>query len=459
MSSVKLESWIHDVIEHSRQNDESFRCFRNSKRTNQRNRRTVETYRDFNLQRTLSFVYEKSFFYRKQFEACGLKPEDIQGFEQLSKFPLTDPQQLSEFPDHFLCTSQSEVVRPCIFVTSGTTGSPKKIYWSLWDLERITNFMAAGISTVASPQDTVQILLPHSGPDSQADLLRKGVEKLGAKPLVTGVALNSVKQLKTLEEFHSTILFGYAGHIFRLSKELQHDYDLSTKGVKVLFLAGEYLPTARRIELESIWNCSVRTHYGLTEMGLGVAVECDAGDGYHFNEADLLLEIIHPATGKRVLPGEEGELVFTTLTRQAMPLIRYRTRDISSFVERSCGCGANSLLKIATIKKRLDAIVKLKSGVELYPTVFDDLIYSFPNVVDYQVILSHKTNRERLGFTIEVTDETEDLPGRICRSLHEMPVIADSMAAGTMDAPLVKGVPMGRLKSVERAKKLIIDDR
>jgi phenylacetate-CoA ligase len=244
-----------------------------------------------------------------------------------------------------------------------------------------------------------------------------------------------------------------------MSKELQSDHDLRALGIRVLFLAGEYVPQTRREELESIWGCSVRTHYGLTEMGLGVAVECDDGDGFHFNEADLSLEIIQPETGQRVLPGVEGELVFTTLTRQAMPLIRYRTRDISSFIDKPCRCGAASLKKIAAVKKRIDAIVKLGNGSELYPTLIDERLCALGEVLDYTAKLSRENFRERLELTVEVEEGSRELQGRIQTALHQIPALANSMSEGCMDAPVIRMVPRGHLKPAERAKKLILDAR
>ena len=145
-----------------------------------------------------------------------------------------------------------------------------------------------------------------------------------------------------------------------------------------------------RQELKRIWNCDIRTHYGLTEMGLGVAVECEAQDGYHFNEADLVLEIVHPETGAPVPAGEEGEMVFTTLTREAMPLVRYRTHDLSRLIREPCTCGAASLLKIDTVKKRLESIATVGDGDEIYPSLFDDVLFEIPGVVDYQVIATRE---------------------------------------------------------------------
>ncbi|MBN2321354.1 MAG: phenylacetate--CoA ligase family protein [Acidobacteria bacterium] len=459
MAAFQLESWLHGIIEENLNGDEAFRRFSGKNPAHPLTRSDVEAYRDFHLQRTLQYAYENSYFYREQFDRSRLKPSDIAGFKDLAKFPLTGPQHLAQYPYRFLCTSQAVVARPCIFVTSGTTGPQKEIFWSQWDLEKITEFMAAGISTVATRDDTVQILLPDGKPNSQADLLRQGVAKFGARPVVSGAEQSAEEQLRILDTFHSTILFGFTGQLYRISKELQPDHDLQLKGVKVLFLAGEYLPAARRRELETIWNCRVHTHYGLTEMGLGVAVECTAGDGYHFNEADLLLEIIDPVTGERVKPGDEGELVFTTLTREAMPLIRYRTHDLSRLIEKPCPCGATSLLKFDAVRKRLESVVTLGNGAEMYPTLFDDLLLSIAGVIDYRVKLLRHESMDRLEFTIETIRENDNVLAEINRTLRLAPVIADNIAAGSMNEPRVKLVGMGAFRTADRAKKMIVDCR
>jgi len=188
-------------------------------------------------------------------------------------------------------------------------------------------------------------------------------------------------------------------------------------------------------------------------------VECDDGDGYHFNEADLLLEIVHPDTGERVAAEEEGELVFTTLTRQAMPLIRYRTRDISRFIDKPCHCGATSLKKFAAVRKRMDATVKLMNGSEIFPSLFDDRLYSFREILDYVVTLSLENGRERLELTVEIEEEHGDLKEKIRMALSQIPVVSESMKEGTMDAPVIRMVPGGKLKPAEHAKKLILDER
>jgi phenylacetate-CoA ligase len=436
-----LEEWIHRIVENTLGIDHVTRA-------------DLETYRFLRLQKTLQYVFERSSFYRELFGTCGLVPDNVRSIHDLARIPFTEPQHLSESPYRFLCISQAGIARPYSFVTSGTTGPQKKVFWSRGDLERIIEFMAAGISTVAGPQDVVQIMLADGRPYSQADLLYRGIKKIGATPVLAGMDLAADEYLKILEDSGSTVLFGYTSRLFRISKELQSKTDLSKKGVKVLFLAGEYVPDAMRRELRRIWSCEIRTHYGLTEMGLGVAVECEAGDGYHFNEASLLVEVIHPGTGELLSAGEEGELVFTTLTSEAMPLIRYRTHDISRLVPEPCRCGAASLLKIDPIRKRLESIVTLDGGGAIYPSLFDDALYEIPGMLDYQVVLLQQEQKERLELNVEVI--STDALTAIHRKLLSIPVIMHRIATGRMIEPAVLTVPIGSLQSASRSKKLIV---
>jgi phenylacetate-CoA ligase len=439
MRPIYLESWIHQKIRNEM-----------GRSVDPLSRSSIDAYHLLKLREILAYSYERSSFYRKLFNECGLGHEVIRNLEDLTKIPLTDPSRLASQPYRFLCVSQAEVARPYTFATSGTTGPRKKIFWTRADIERITDFMAAGIMTVADTTDVVQILLLDSRPFSQADLLRRGVQKAGATAVVAGMESSAEEHLRIIKEHRSSVVFGYAAPLIRISRELREKHDLSASGVKILFLAGEYVPDARRQELESIWKCRVYTHYGLTEMGLGVAVECDARDGYHFNEADLLLEIVDPATGTPVKPGLEGELVFTTLTREAMPLIRYRTHDISRIIPEPCACGASTLLRIDQVKKRLESVIHLSSGQEIYPALLDDLLSGVPGIMEYRVVVTRQGSRDCLEFGIEAVEQRKELLMELEARLKRL----------TQSAELkLELLPRGALAAPGRAKKMIVDHR
>jgi phenylacetate-CoA ligase len=455
-----LENWLHQHIAMSR-HDGTFRGYGGNAPPASCTRAEVESYQSLQLARVLDYVSENSSFYRELYRSTGIVPHDVRSPADLRRLPLTEPERIAEHPYHFLCLSRAHIARVYTFVTSGTTGPRKKIFWTDGDLERIIDFMSAGIGTVADRHDIVQIYLPDGAPYSQADLLRRGVEKIGACPVVAGMDLGAEEQLALLEKHRVTVLFGYTSRVYRLTRELQSQVDLSTAGVKVLFLAGEYVPAAMRRELGDIWNCRIHTHYGLTEMGLGVAVECDAGDGYHFNERDLLVEVVDPETGEPVEAGREGELVFTTLTREAMPLVRYRTRDISRLITEPCSCGASSLLKFAAVRKRVENIITVGSGGEIYPACFDDELFAVKGMVDYRVTVTRHDARDRLDFQIEMAPHAagKETTAEITGKLSVTPVIADNIRAGSMLEPQVEIVPPGSLKLSERAKKMIVDRR
>jgi phenylacetate-CoA ligase len=436
-----LEKWLHTKIRKSAEQDA------------EPDRLAVERYQFLKLQQALRHAYKHSSFYRASFDQNGITPDDVYCIQDLSKLPFTEPHHLADAPFRFLCLSQAEVARAYTFVTSGTTGPQKKIFWTQGDLDRITDFMAAGMGMVAGPGDAVHIILPDGRPNSQADLLSKGVKILGAMPIVAAFDLSAEEQIKIVHQCRPAAIFGYTSRLFRMSKELQSSYDLRSTRVQTLFLASEYLPDAMRHDLQSIWNCQVHTHYGLTEMGLGVAVECEARNGYHFNEADLFLEIVDPNTGKAVAPGTEGELVFTTLTREAMPLIRYRTHDLSHFIPEPCSCGAISMLKFAAVRKRLESTVRTGSGDELYPALFDDLLFNIPGLVDYQAILQRHENRDQLFFKIEMAQKWMNPTSEILTKLRSAPEIEKMLQ------PELEFVHQGTLRSESRVKKLIVDCR
>jgi phenylacetate-CoA ligase len=454
-----LESWIHSVIQLNWQNDAEFRHFTCKDPLDIPARSDVEAYQLFRLNRALRRCRDNSSFYRELFRTACAPAEDIRDLHDLAKFPFTEPCYLSESPYRFLCTSQAEIARPYAFITSGTTGPQKKIFWTQNDLDRITSFMSAGIGTVASPGDNVLILLPDGKPNSQADLLRQGVLKLGATPFVAGAELTANEFLAAVDASRCKVIFGYTRKIFRLSKELEIQHDLRKKGVEVLFLAAEYLPQGMRQQLKRIWNCDIRTHYGLTEMGLGVAVECEAQNGYHFNEADLLLEVVNPKTGNPQPAGEEGELVFTTLNREAMPLIRYRTHDLSRLILEPCPCCQGSLLKIDVIRKRLESIATIGGADEIYPALFDDALFEIPGLMDYVVMVTQKSGLDHLAFKIEMAAEQTGMIAEIRRKLLSTPVIAKNLAIQKMVEPGIELVRCGGLQSVGRAKKMIVDRR
>jgi phenylacetate-CoA ligase len=194
-------------------------------------------------------------------------------------------------------------------------------------------------------------------------------------------------------------------------------------------------------------------------MGLGVAVECPAHNGYHFNEADLLAEVIDPETG-RVLPeGQEGELVFTTLNREAMPLIRYRTHDISRLSAKPCQCGITTLKKLDRITRRLESVVRIGDGDEIYPAMFDEALYTIPDIVGYEVSIGKDGVKDSLTFQVEIARKGTAVEELIREVTSEVPAVQKNVKGGRMTIPEIQLVTPGSLQKGTRAKKLIRDIR
>jgi phenylacetate-coenzyme A ligase PaaK-like adenylate-forming protein len=458
MEPTILEPWLHNIIRKKLATEAEFRRWMGRETLAQVTRDDVNRYHLFLFKKTLNYATEKSVFYRDLLKKAGINADDIRSMADIAKVPFTTPEDIAQHPYYFACISLGEIERVTTFTSSGTTGPQKKVFVNDHDLERMTDFMAAGMMTVAKEGDVVQIMLPSRRPNDQSDLLSQGVKKMGGTPVVTGTSPISEDQIQKIDEFHPAVLFASVSRMWRITQETYHQHDLKTKGVKTLFVTSEYLSESMRRQLQNIWNCDVHAHYGMTEMGLGVAVECHAHDGFHYNEADLMVEVIDPKTGEVLGDDAEGELVFTALNREAMPLIRYRTHDLSRLVGNPCKCGASTLRKFAPITRRRESIVKICSD-ELYPSAFDELLFSIPDVIDYQVTLNKEKKKDNLTFKIEVVEPDEGIRQIISENLLNHPIIRKSLDGNILVLSPIELVSRGKLTRMNRAKKLIIDVR
>ncbi len=458
MEAPRLQQWIHNRIKSRVERDPEYSLRIGKKQAKEITRTDIEDYQLWRLQKTLKYVSERSPFYRDLFQSSGVRPEQISSLADLARIPLTNPEDLSRNPYRFLCVSLGEIARVFSFATSGTTAPKKKVFYSQRDLDEISDFMAACISATEAGGGPVQILLPRRSPLGQADLLARGIESSGRMPLLTGVVWSSEKQMETIDQFKPSVLVGSVSYIYRLSQDASSHYDLAEMGVKAIIPTSEYASEAMRARLQQLWGCQVRGHYGLTEMGLAVAQECSAQDGFHLNEADLLVEVIDPETGEILKHGEEGELVFTTLNREAMPLIRYRTHDICRLLPGRCSCGS-VIKRMDKVTRRIESVVKLSDGSEIYPALFDDVLYLIPEVIDYQASLDRKDSQDQLTIRVEVTEAREETVRRVEQALLGLEPVQRNLAAGEIAGPEIEIVAPGALRKVSRAKKLILDRR
>lgn len=302
---------------------------------------TRESLEDWQLSRireTFQWAVGRSPFYAELYQ--GMKADTWEDFRQL---PFTSPADVCARGLEMVCVSQSQISRIVTMQTSGTTGLPKRIYFTQDDQELTTDFFHNGMQLMADASDTVMILMPCRRPGSIGDLLKRGVERFGAKVVAYGLPDGSDygRILQIMEESGVTCAVALPGHMAELAKRAEAgNYQIP---LRTVLLSADYVSAESRHRIQNAWDCRIFEHYGMTEMGLGCAVSCPALEGCHIREADLYLEIIDPKTGEVLPDGQEGEIVFTTLTRKGMPFIRYRTGDRSRFLTEPCVCG--SILK------------------------------------------------------------------------------------------------------------------
>lgn len=348
------------------------------------------------LRATIELARSRSAFYRRRLATA---PE-VRALADLARLPFTTADDVRDDPLAFVCVSQDDIQRVVTLDSSGTTGAPKRLYFTRADQELTIDFFAAGMSTFTGPGDRVLILLPGETPGSVGDLLASGLERIGAVPIKHGPVRDPGLAREVAVREGATVMVGVPTHLLRLVRTAPPG--APRPPVHSVLLSTDHVPQAIVKAIETAWGCRVYNHYGMTEMGLGGGVDCVARRGYHLREADLLFEVVDPATGAEVAPGEIGEVVFTTLTRVGMPLIRYRTGDYGRWVTTPCPCGT-SLRTLAHITTRLSGPVDLGSGVRLGQPELDEALFSVDGVLNFATEARTAPGGPHLAVALQVT--------------------------------------------------------
>nr|WP_242876273.1 AMP-binding protein [Desulfosporosinus hippei] len=368
MATTSLEPWISGKI--------------NGDSAKNLTRTQIENYQLQKLQETLLWAVSNSKFYKQLYSGLACEMGTLKDLLQL---PFTTPEDLRQNPLDFLCVSQNEINRIVTLQSSGTTGKPKRLFFTEADQELTIDFFHHGMLTLVKPGDRVLIMLPGGTPGSVGDLLRLGLDRAGITGIVHGLVSNLESTLEQIQENKINALVGIPTQVLSLARFKDSQGRPVPLSLSRVLLSTDYVPLAIAQELEKTWGCKVFNHYGMTEMGLGGGLECEGFCGYHLREADLYLEIIDPRSGLPVEEGQRGEIVLTTLTRRGMPLIRYRTGDLSRFIPEPCVCG--------TVLKRLE-LLKSRERVYLTETEcltmadFDEVLFALPKVMDFEVTLT-----------------------------------------------------------------------
>lgn len=364
------------------------------------------------MQNTLDRVYNNVPFYKKAFDDAGVKPTDLKRLQDLAKFPFTMKSDLrNHYPFGLVASDQKDIVR--IHASSGTTGKPTVVCYTqedlgIWSETMCRTLEAGGLTN----RDIVQIGYGY-GLFTGGLGAHYGAERLGCAVIPMGGGATE-KQLLLINDFGTTAVCctpSFFIHMIEVAEKI--GLDLRQTKLRLGFFGAEPWTEAMRNFIVEKTGIKAFDIFGLSEIiGPGVAADCEAHNGLHVFEDHYYPEIIDPDTGEVKAPGEEGELVFTTITKQAMPLVRYRTRDISSLTYEKCACG-RTLVRMAKVKRRSDDMIIIR-GVNLYPSQVESVILNVEGTEPhYQLVVTREKAMDELEIRVEVTPQvfTDEVKG------------------------------------------------
>ncbi len=389
--------------------------------------RDLAQYQLEKLKETIDYARINSPFYRELL--VGFPSNRLQRLEDLSQLPLSSAQDVLNSGAQLLSVSQSKIARVVTIQSSGTTAPPKRLYFTEEDLERTIDFFHYGMSTFVSPGQKVLILMPGETPGSVGDLLVKALKRMNATGIVHGPIQDPGQVIKEIIRHEIDCLVGIPVQVLSVARHPDVSA-IPARRIKSVLLSTDFLPRVIVHELENLWGCAVFDHYGASEMGLGGAVECQARSGYHLREADLYFEIVDPETGEPRSVGELGEVVFTTLTRKGMPLIRYRTGDFARFLDVPCPCG--TVLKLMErVRGRLSERVLLRSGEWLSVTDLDESLFGIPGLVNYDAVVRTENDKHRLELSLYADSVHEQsISNAVQHALAQVPTLREALIEG-----------------------------
>ena len=361
------------------------------------------------LQETVRRVYDKVPAYKKKMDDSGISPSDIKTLSDLSRLPFVTKQDMRDnYPFGLFAVPKKELVR--IHASSGTTGKPTVVGYTQGDLETWTECVSRiACMGGATPEDTAQICFGY-GMFTGALGLHYGLENIGAAivPSSTG---NSEKQIMYMKDFETSLLVATPSYALRLA-EVAKEMGLDPKcdlGVRIALVGSELLTDAMREEMHRFWGDDVliTSNYGMSElMGPGVSGECTEHCGMHINEDFFIPEIIDPKTGEVLPDGSEGELVITCIKKEALPLIRYRTKDITRLHYEKCKCG-RTFCRMENLKGRSDDMLKIR-GVNVFPGQIEEVILSVEEIgPHYEIIVERDGYLDKMTIKVELLHSTD----------------------------------------------------
>ncbi len=406
------------------------------------------------LQRTVARVFGRVPFYRSRLEEAKVAPDSISNLSDLARLPFTTGADLrSVYPAGMLAVPLDEAMR--LHTSSGTTGKPKALFFSARDVDNAAELCARSmVATGVTKRDIFQNMMTY-GLFTGAFVMHYGAEKIGTLVIPAGPG-NTERQLMLMQDFGTTTIHITPSFALYFADFLEKRGIDPRKELRLVraFVGAEPYTEATRRKIEEGLGLRVFNSYGLSEMnGPGVAFECQEQSGMHLWEDHYVMEIIDPETGQNLPDGERGELVLTTLVREAMPILRYRTRDITAIVAEPCPCGRTHR-RIQRITGRADDMLIVR-GVNIYPQQIERVLMSVPKVGrNYLIILD---GLDEMTVKVELSDLGFD--GQLEHVVDLQGQIAAQLRAEILIKPKIELVPPGTLPISEGKAKRVIDNR
>jgi phenylacetate-CoA ligase len=406
------------------------------------------------LQRTVTHAYKNSGFYQKRFDDAGVKPKQIKSLKDISKLPFTTAQDLQEgYPFPLKSVPFEKIVR--IHASSGTTGKRKVLCYTQKDINDWANMFARCYEMAGlTPKDRVQIAVGY-GVWTAGVGFQLGVERLGAMAIPIGPG-NIDMQCQFLEDFQSTVLCATASMALLMGEEVEKRGLKDRVALKKVIMGSERSSEAMRTRMKDLLGVEhVYDITGLTELyGPGTGIDCAYHEGIHFWADYYILELLNPETLEPVQPGETGEMVVTTLRKEAAPLIRYRTRDLTRLIPKRCSCGSVLPMHDRLLGRSDDMFII--RAVNIYPGQID-YILSHSNGVgsEYQIHLKRKEDgKDYMAVRVEREEGGDPAGDTIHASAIEEEIKKQILVSGKVEI-----VDYGSLPRSERKSKRVFDHR
>lgn len=359
------------------------------------------------LKKLVKYCYDNVPFYHKKLDEAGVSPDDIKSLKDIERIPFTTKADMREnYPFGLFAVPTQKITR--IHASSGTTGKPTVVGYTANDLDAWSDCMARIVTAAGADDNSIVQICFGYGLFTGALGLHYGLEKIGAT-VVPSSSGNTDKQIMLMQDFKTNTLVStpsYAQYIGEVAKEKGV---LDKIDLKLGLLGSEGCTPEMRGEIEKILGMFVTDNYGMSELGgPGVSGECTERAGLHINEDHFLCEIIDPETGEVLPAGSEGELVVTTLTKEGMPVLRYRTRDLTRITYEKCRCG-RTFARMEKTRGRSDDMLKIR-GVNVFPSQIESVLIGFEEIAPhYQLVLTRENFSDRLEIKVELNEKYVDM--------------------------------------------------